>query len=256
MTHPTHEYRPEDPRPVLGTASVLIEDSNVENVLSVTKNAVVRAKLSDLLGFDASKNKEKTTSVRSKLVKTETLTQHRDALANLLSKHRVSIERLLADNQNKGYMIVGVKSCIDPEVSTSRVTETDVAAKVKIPLGQATQMASHDTVGDLPALDISAEGGSTRQGTSRATFQGQGEQVFAIQYRLLTLSKKRASLLRPGKQEVQYGALQYTNFEDGVYSGSKQDLVYEDDSDEEEAVELCDVNPVEQLAESQRLEIM
>ena len=76
-------------------------------------------------------------------MKTETLQQHREALIQVLEKHRGPVEELLARNKGGRYFIVGIKPCLDSERQDSETQKTELGFQAKVPTDVVTQVASH-----------------------------------------------------------------------------------------------------------------
>jgi hypothetical protein len=231
IKHPTHEFAPKDPRPALKDETIEIADSNVSSVLSVVKNKVAKARIADILGFTLDDQAFSGKTFKSPQVKTETLQQHRDALAQVLEKHRGPVEELLARNWGKGYFIVGIKTCLDGERDDSVTQKTDFGMRLKAPTDLTTQIASHGTASAPQSVSVEIEARATREGSARSSFKGAGEQVFAIQYRTIRLKKGLLSLKK--EPEVAYGDLKLVDFQDGVYGKGEKEMIYEDDQVDE-----------------------
>ncbi len=251
--HPTHYYRPDDPRPSLTMERIEIVDTHVSSVLSMVKNDVVKAKVGDLLEISVNSDSTSKYNMKSKWVKTETLTQHPDALKNLLKDHRESIQELLERNGDKGYMIVGIKTCLEPSVQTDEESSKDVGTEMRLPTAAIIAAASHGALQAPEKMDVSGELQYSRSGTARTGYQGVGEQVFAIQYRKVTLKKQIPWPKKIKPPEVRSGGLMVVAMEDGVFgsaersTGRKIDFDDEGDSKGLIAVELTDEDVAEDV---------
>lgn len=104
----------------------------------------------------------------------------------VLEKHRGPVEELLARNKGRGYFIVGVKTCLDED---SEAQKTEFGLQAKVPTDVATQVASHGMASAPQSARVEIEARATREGSARSSFQGTGEQVFAIQCRTIRLKK-------------------------------------------------------------------
>lgn len=101
IRHPTHDFKPKDPRPSLQDETIKIVDSNVSILLSVVRNKIVKMRIADILGLTLDDEVSSSKTFKSPRVKTETLQQHPEALEQVLEKHRKDIEKLLARNKGK-----------------------------------------------------------------------------------------------------------------------------------------------------------
>lgn len=105
--------------------------------------------------------------------------------------------------------------------------KSELGFEAKAPTDLAAQVASHGTANAPKSGNLEVEAHITRQGSARSSFQGAGEQVFAIQYR--TIGLRRPLPLSKKEPEVAYGELKVVDFQDGVYSSTGRKMIFEDD---------------------------
>lgn len=139
------------------------------------------------------------------------------------------------ENGGVGWMVVGVKSCIDGSSGARIVDSGTRSVKVDLPVSTAVAAATHGTVTVGTAVDVSAGVGAGHSTGGDVTSTMVGEQVFAVRYRRLML--KKAFLSSKGAF-VDYGQIERAHFDSGVFDRAKAEEIEEDDEDvEEEGVE-------------------
>jgi hypothetical protein len=225
---PLDEYKPEDPRPALIAGTLEIVDTDFSSLFSVSRNKLAAAKISQILHIDVESLLKNESSIKSSYVRTRTLPQHREVLAALLKKHATDIIKLLRDNKGKAYMAVGFKSCVDGEIGKARLYTNKKSVRIEAPVGAMVSAVSQGTVnlGDQANVGLDVQRSREEQLTTRATMVG--EQIFAVRYRALSLSK------RAGGPEADYGDILRVKFENGVYSYSERVGTFVDDESDDE----------------------
>lgn len=235
IASPTDEYIPEDPRPALTSKPLEIVDTDFSILFSGSKNTFVESKISHILGLAAQDGQNSTSSLQSKRVRTRTLPQHREALKALLGKFKPQILQLLRDNGGVAYMVVGVKSALDAEHAVDRQFGNRKALTVGLPTAAVVSAASHGTVNLGPGADVDVNVERVRGRAFESAGTMDGEQVFALRYRVLTLKKK---LFLAGQGvDVDYGSVKRVAFEDGVYGdveGGREEISEDEDDDDDD----------------------
>lgn len=226
--NPTDEYRPEDPRPALSSGPKFLEiiDTEFSSLFSIEKNKVAQLKVGLILDLDLHKLEKEDSSLKSCFVRTRSLPQHRDAFNALKRHHGPEIAQLLNDNERRGYMVVGYKSCVNGQMGRSREYANGMKLDIKVPTGAAVTAGTHGAVNLGTQADISAGLGTEGKGTLSTSSTMAGEQIFAVRYRLISLTKK---------EEVDFGAVPRVDNEHGVFGdsddeGDNEDFITEDDA--------------------------
>jgi hypothetical protein len=242
--HPTHEYVPEDPRPLLTHIPIEIVDEDALTILSSLENSSIGAKLGSILKLKTEDSHDNSRKISTRKVLTRSLPQQRKCFIAVLDGHRDEILKLLQDNKGKGYMIVGMKTYVDAELEVGHGHEMHRSLGAKIPVAEVVAVATQIPATPLiPNPSIAADKGS--KSTYQARSAASGEEIFAIQYRVVKLKKSYLS----STAMATYGDLKRVDFEDGVYGpdAKGRELVFEDeDSDEasdddDDAVEILNI---------------
>lgn len=214
---PVDEYRPEDPRGALKGTHLEVVDQDFASLFWAEKNKAVTAKVCSILDVDVSRLAERQNEFAAKFIRTRLLPQHRDALKSLLDVHRSEVLSLLADNGGVGYMIVGIKSCLDGSTSNRISNGAKRSLAINLPTSDAIAAATHGIVTVGTAADVSVGVSRERATGADVTTTMVGEQVFALRYRRLAL--KKAFLSSKGAY-VDYGQIERARFDAGVFDRS------------------------------------
>lgn len=211
---PTDEYIPEDPRLALNSKTLEIIDTDFSTLFAGSKNNSIESKLGQILGVSAEDGHDGQNRLQSKFVRTRTLPQHREALKALLKNFRPQILQLLKDNGGVAYMVVGVKSALDAEHGTERQFGNRTALAIGVPTGAIVTAASHGIInlGQTADVDVNSSRARGRAFGTAATMEG--EQVFAIRYRLVKLKKHFLGAQEP---DIDYGNVKQGTVEASVY---------------------------------------
>lgn len=212
---PTDEYIPEDPRLALNSKTLEIVDTDFSSLFSGSKNTSVESKIGQILGISAKDGHNGQSRLKSKFVRTRTLPQHREALKALLDRFRPQILQLLKDNGGVAYMVVGVKSALDAEHGTERQFGNRTALSIGVPTGAIVTAASHGIVNLGQTADVDVNSSRARGQAVGTAATMEGEQVFAIRYRLVKLKKHFLGAKEP---DVDYGNVKQGAVEAAVYS--------------------------------------
>ncbi|RAK86076.1 hypothetical protein BO79DRAFT_220089 [Aspergillus costaricaensis CBS 115574] len=231
--HPLHEYCPEDPRAALQHTPIDVADTSVSAILTASHSAALRAKLEGIFGLTKSQSSSTGKQIAGDMVITRSLPQHRKSFVAVVGAHLDEIIKLLENNGGKGYMVVGLKTCRDAEIGTSRTSKRKSDVEVSVPAGQIASIASHGAVDPAlvpnPTVGWSREVSADWLGRNTA----EGEQIFALQYREIGL-KKHFFSSKPST--ARYKMLKMVDWGEGVYGESEEgrEVVYEDDESDEE----------------------
>lgn len=241
--HPIHEYCPENPSKVLEHAPVDVTDTNVSTVLAAGHSKSLRAKLDGVFGLSHSSGSNVEKQLVSTKILTRSLPQHRKSFAAIDGAYHDEVLELLTNNAGKGYMVVGIKTCLSAELEIKRDGHKENEANVAVPAGAIASAALHGAISPASIPNPSLEGSYIVHANWLARNVAEGEQIFALQYRQINLKKHFFS----GKpSSADYGRIKMVDWGDGVYGGDSQgrDVVYEDDgtdNEEDEEEEDSDI---------------
>ncbi|KAF9772755.1 hypothetical protein IL306_009512 [Fusarium sp. DS 682] len=237
ILHPLHDYCPEDPRAALQQLPVEVTDTSVSTVLAASNSTAVRAMLDGIFGLTNSKSSNTGKQIMSDKVTTRTLPQHRKSFAAMIGAHHDEILELLENNGGKGYMVVGLKTCHDAEIEITRNHERKSDVQVSAPARQIASIASHGAVNPASVPNPTVGRSSEVSADWETKLTAEGEQIFALQYRKISL-KKHFFSKKPSTAGL--GQIKILDWGEGVYGegGEEREVVYSDDeSDEEEEEE-------------------
>ena len=207
----------------LGGEEIEIVDEGFESLFSVTKNHTAQLKVGQIVGVDFAQGQSRSVTVKSKYVRTRTLTQHPDVLDALLKDYREEILYLLRKQKNgRAYMIVGLKTAVGGELKSNAKIHTKTTVAVALPVGPITLAASHGTVNLSDEADPQGVIGKDHEATRFTSFGMVGEQIFAIRYRLISLKRPR----RSEDAQVNYGEVLRVPEADGVYGDDRRPQVF------------------------------
>ena len=227
---PADYYRPEDPSRDLVNETLEIVDSNFSTLFSINRNLAVEAKIGQIVGVAVDDGRSAEKKFEGRIVRTRFLTQHKDALKKLLEVRRAEIVELLSDaKKGRGYMIVGIKTAADASVSAKQASHRTTKIGVEFPVNQASAAASHGAL-QTAAANPQAKMDFTNDASVATSTHMDGEQIFAVRYRIVTLKRKH------GQDSVDYGDVKRVNVEDGVYGQEGKEPIFDegDTIDDEE----------------------
>ncbi|KAK2690254.1 hypothetical protein QWA68_010878 [Fusarium oxysporum] len=183
-------------------------------------------KVGHLAGVSSDSSSEISTNIKSSVVRTKSLMQHYKVFEQLISSEAKSdIITLMKRNDRKAFLVVGLKSVLDASHVQKFSTEESLNVNIKVPVGKGAEAASHGTVhlGDTVNPEINYTNSSGQKVEVESTMTG--ERIFAIRYRLITLSRNKPN----------YGDVVRVKFGTGVFGDKKETEVVFDEGDEEEA---------------------
>lgn len=218
---PTDEYFPEDPRIALHSKILEIVDTDFSTLFAGSKNKPVESKIGQILGVSSEDGHNNQSRLQSKLVRTRTLSQHREALKALLQQFRPQILQLLKDNEGVAYMIVGIKSALDAEHATERQFGKRTALTIGLPTAAIVTAATHGMVNLGQGADIDINSGKTQGQAFESAATMEGEQVFAIRYRLIKLKTFFLGMQEP---VIALRTIKRAPLDQGLYSGVEEKI--------------------------------
>ncbi|KAK5654338.1 hypothetical protein OQA88_7516 [Cercophora sp. LCS_1] len=216
--HPLHEMlvAPATNREKGGVMRV--EDADFRNVVETLANEDVTLRLTQLFGGKAASGGQDQQQFSAKRVITRTLENHRQFFDEVVKHSHDKILKMAADNPRRTsdlYMIVGIKTCIDAHVS-SRIGATSLLdAGVKIPLRELLQAAA------IPVpVDLTIDLGIIKKTASSVfnQFSLQGERIFAVQYRRISVRNKVKLRPTPHREKkIKYKDIHTVHENRGMY---------------------------------------
>jgi hypothetical protein len=144
IENPTDHYVPRDPlvfQKQLPKA-LEVEDIDTKTVLSSTHASHVDIRLTKIFGFDVGQQSGQQRNTDAQTVITRFLTDHPRVFRMLVDNdeyHRDILEMMDWNPINKktAYMVVGVKSCLDANISEIRQFESHLGGGAELPLNAA-----------------------------------------------------------------------------------------------------------------------
>ncbi|KAJ0143258.1 hypothetical protein HZ326_13943 [Fusarium oxysporum f. sp. albedinis] len=149
-------------------------------------------KVGHLAGVSSDSSSEISTNIKSSVVRTKSLMQHYKVFEQLISSEAKSdIITLMERNDRKAFLVVCLKSVLDASHVQKFNTEESLNVNIKVPVGKGAEVASHGTVhlGDTVDPEINYTNSSGQKVEIESTMTG--ERIFAVRYRLTTLSRNK-----------------------------------------------------------------
>ena len=207
---------------------VIDEDGNI--FLNAVKDKNVELELGRLLDLNSQDAEARAQKLESKKIITITLQQAWDIFDDIKKDHEADLVRLVKNTEEEvGFMIVGLKICIDADIAEVRAEWDKFKTAVNIPAGQVAAEAVGSAAG-APGVGsaIASDGGNIggRKSTTElqqfvATSKILGKRIFAVQY-LQVRPKNKWSLLPPlrSTQSVELGFRVQVPLDKGVFHGA------------------------------------
>lgn len=237
VRQPTNGYRPEDPRSLLGHTPIEVTDTNASVYRTSIRDSTVRTQLGEVLGFSAQDMETGGARLEGKKIITRFLPQHRDAWDGIYAAHKGDIDSLLKLCGGTAYMIVGFKTVVDGTIKVERGQSHGLEGHAELPLGAAVTSATYGAVNLGSWANPGVGAGKVVSADWVARNEIEGEQIFAIQYRVVRL--QREGKLWSNKKTGQLMAIHVADFQDGIYGDDddedsvSKEAIYEDDDEEE-----------------------
>jgi hypothetical protein len=229
MRNPTHDYKPEDPSEYLKSYSLEVWDADWNTFAEHNRTITGTLAVGKILGLSGNKSSNATDTRKGGFVRTRRLTQHKEAKKTLMaSKHADDVLTLLEENDSIGYLAVGYKSSFDGTHAMEFGEQTAFGVKAAVPAAEAVQAMTEGAV-HFPASTVNptADLEVTSKSTNQTLAHAIGEQIFAVQYRPITL---RSSIFGSGKKEVRIGPLARVKFPAAVFGDGEEEMeILEDD---------------------------
>ena len=206
-----------------------VVDKDGEIFLNDVKDKNVELELGRLLNVKSQDAKTRAQELRTKKIITITLQQAWDIFDEIKKDHNVDLVELVKKTEDElGFMVVGLKICIDADVAGVIAKWDKFKATANIPAGQMAAEAFSSAAG-APGLGSATASDSGNISFSKSTLELQqflatstmlGKRIFAAQY-LQVRSKKRWSFLPRPKpvQSVETGVLAQFPSSKGLFHG-------------------------------------
>jgi hypothetical protein len=231
IENPSHEYCPEDVKSILDglVEAVEVQDSNVETELSSAENAGARARLQTIFRIEADRSNSSDTTLKSETVITRTLQQQRKVFNAIIATYKDTVLKLLKDNSGRGYMVVGIKTCVDAEISTNNGMRRFLEGSLGIPISTTLLHGTDIVLGGTANPDIGGMSEKIRKALT--TRVATGERIYSIQYRQIW--RKRERLLSP-LHVAEYGKLFPVDPRRAAFSSEEDTSEEEDDGEDDD----------------------
>jgi hypothetical protein len=139
VDHPISGYVPEDSQEVLKAVPEPMEvvSCDVHQQISAGSSTEVKARMTQIFGLDAGREQWAERQVVARMVITRMLRQHHLVYDTLMDKHWDKITSLLPKQAtSSGYMIVGIKTCVDAEIEASAGAGTTGGVTMEVSVQQ------------------------------------------------------------------------------------------------------------------------
>ena len=187
--NPFSEYTPssQSPSEILKDALVdTVLESDIYSVLDSRYETTVRVKLEKLLNIKRDGSGATSRIFSADCVRTTRFRNHNKVYQRLVANSEVKtdLREILKRGDGQAYMVVGVKTCYDGKFITSVNEKFAVTAEATLPVQEfAGALNALGYVGKITDPKISVDVWKQLHMASAA--KGVGEQVFAIEYRLI-----------------------------------------------------------------------
>ncbi|OJZ79712.1 hypothetical protein ASPFODRAFT_38521 [Aspergillus luchuensis CBS 106.47] len=180
-------YVPHDPREVLKSLPELepmeVVDTDVETFIATTANNEAQARLTEIFGISGATNQQHGRHFKARTVIRRMLKQHDKVFSALMTAHEREIVELLENQPKKrGYMIVGLKTCVNAEISSSDQSSNEAGGGLKVSLQEAA-MAFGAPPLPINLANLSAAVNRANSQSLLSRFVATGERVFSVRVR-------------------------------------------------------------------------
>lgn len=185
VRRPLDSYLPArtSPLPFLSTYVLQAKlEPNTSINLSLLKSATTVTRLTVLLGLRVASEADSSTSfvLNSKLCRTVALEQHERVFAELMQRHKQDVHTALRQSGGMLYLVVGMKTAVEPRIVRADEGRRDVAVGAKIEV----------TVNGAGATGAEVENTHRKSYTAFLESTVDGERAFALQYCPVRLESK------------------------------------------------------------------
>lgn len=209
------------------------DDTSVSTLLQSSANEVLRGKLDQIFCFASSRDTTRRRELSSERVKTFRVRDH-DKLFDRMGSFpeiKKEVEALFyrsSERVRRIYMIVGVKTVQDAAIKTERGGSYSNEATATIPIGAA--VAASGIPAD-PKSKVGAEWKQTSASSAGYEAKHQGEQVFAIEYRIV---ERRLLAKWRGRSLMALGGIKSYGWGEGTMAAESDSDAEDDDDDDQE----------------------
>ncbi|KAF2111872.1 hypothetical protein BDV96DRAFT_581937, partial [Lophiotrema nucula] len=218
---------------------VVVGKSPDEGILATVEKTVSgRIKIPVIIGAGAKKVEEVKWAMRSNRIKSFGLEQHQQVFEAVQTVFGTSIDHFIKKHGNKGpyYLMVGLKTALNPAYSDKAFTETSGDAQGKLPVAETTTATTAVPVPLSVNPELNIEYKETT--TSAVNESVNGEVAFVAQY--VELDIDEAGLLRVferkgTKKKLRSKGLKHFRGETLAFGSDSEDE--DEDEDDEEGEE-------------------
>lgn len=233
--HPLHEIIW---RPVTGKNQELkgvlrVEDGDFRSIANGLTNNEVKLQLTEAVWGKFASGKKNEQKMSAKTVITRTLENHRVFFEEIERQSGADILKMIANNPRKdtpyALMIVGIKTCIDSEISSKTEFSSQVDVGVSIHLDKIFKAAG------LPVpIDATIDLNKIKEQLAEVftTYSAKGERIFAIQYRVISVHTTTKWTPFPEKQKMsRYDDILPVPANRGLYGDTEEDTDEDEDAE-------------------------
>ncbi|CAM1506009.1 Fc.00g116460.m01.CDS01 [Cosmosporella sp. VM-42] len=198
--NPFGEYIPsrQSPSEILKDAQVdTVLETDIYSVLDSRYGANLRVKLEKLLNIKREGSGATSRIFSADCVRTTRFRNHNEVYRRLIANSEVNtgLRDMLKRGNGQVYMVVGVKTCYDGKFITSVNDKFAVTAEATLPVQEiAGALNTLAYVGKITDPKISVD--VWKQLHTASVAKGVGEQVFAVEYRLIWRRVVRPPVMR------------------------------------------------------------
>jgi hypothetical protein len=238
--HPAVDFVPDDASMFRSDSSdvLTMPSKDFDSALGGDTSGALTLHFAELLRSKHSVELSNTRALKSKYICTWTLSQPRKIFDAVKARHEQEILRLIERNpkRHRGavYMVVGIKVCLDPEMSTESSTARDIDVNIGVPVNSIVTAAT----GVILPVDasIGAEVQHHNTQNSRVNQIVCGAYIFAVQYRMIMKESGWKVWTARKPRQTQYGDWKTVPKAKGFYTG-EEDSGSDDEEDCDEAEE-------------------
>lgn len=181
------DYVPENPQDVISSVPDLepmeVVDNDVETFISATEGEEAQVRLAQIFGVTKGSSQQHSSRFKAQTVITRVLRQHDKVFTALMKTHNKDIIELLKkQSTQRGYLIVGLKTCVDAEICSSAQSSGKGGITLEVPLQEAAiAFGAPPLPINLVNPSITVNRENSRDLLSR--FVASGERIFSVRVR-------------------------------------------------------------------------
>ena len=251
--HPLDNYIPDDICDILphNAQAQPTEDTNFKVTLLSASGGKAAARLGDILKISLERDVKDELHLTSTKVRTYILKQQLKIFALLKKTFSGEILNMIdqAPSRNNGavFMVVGIKTCFDAEISSQTAEERERTSRAA--LSGTSMLAEEINIPPMTAGELGTVVSNRGRGNADGTQVARGSRIFAIQYRLIKRRSAWFQTVRPkiadfdfGDHFLPEGNAMFGNSEDeGEQEDDGDDSDEDDEGDEYDPIQLGDL---------------